>query len=251
MNSVAWLIPEIISRLFHPSRELFAESDSAEDVDAFIDSRVLEYATKLEDEFVEQALHLGVESGMILDVGTRVGLIALKMLWHNENFYSIGVDTSGLMIDRARDTANAWGLGERAFFQVGDARHMRFKTAYFDIVVSDGVLHRYDDPVSVLAEIRRVLKPKGALLIRDFRRPNRFRMMRHIAAYGARYGARMRDQIRKAIRSAYTRYELERILRASGIDGARVFEPDNAHLAIQREGVTDPNSWIAAREQYR
>ena len=89
---------------------------------------------------------------MVLDVGTRAGLIVLKILWQNENFFSIGVDSSSAMIDRARETATAWGLGERAFFQVGDARRMRLKTGYFDLVVSDGVFHRFPDPVSVLSE---------------------------------------------------------------------------------------------------
>ena len=131
---------------------------------------------------------LGVGGGMVLDVGTRVGLIALKILWQNENFYSIGLDSSSMMIERARETATAWGLGERAFFQVGDARRMRFKTAYFDLVISDSTLHCFDDPISVLSEIHRVLKPKGAFLIRDFERPSRFKMATQIEERGASYG---------------------------------------------------------------
>src|SRR2546426_1284128 len=170
----------ILSRLTHWPRVESSELETPEQVDAFIDSRALEYSTRLEDDFVQRAVSLGVDGGMILDVGTRVGLIALKILWQNENFYAIGVDSSALMIDRARETATAWDLGERAFFQVGDARRMRLKSAYFDIVVSDGVFHRFADPVSVLSEIGRVIKPSGALLIRDYRRPNRFRMSRRI-----------------------------------------------------------------------
>src|SRR5712692_8258141 len=126
-----------LSRLTHGPRIESPELETAADIDAFIDSRALEYPTKIEDEFVQRALGLGVESGMILDVGTRVGLIPLKILWQNENFYAIGMDKSGAMIERARETATAWELGERAFFQVGDARKMRLKTAYFDLVISD------------------------------------------------------------------------------------------------------------------
>src|SRR5207249_9587881 len=112
----------------------------------------------IEDDLVRRAVALDVEGGMILDVGTRVGLIALKILWQNENFYAIGMDSSKAMVERARETATAWGLGERAFFQVGDARRMRFKSSYFDLVISDATFHCFDDPVSVLAEISRVLK---------------------------------------------------------------------------------------------
>src|SRR5881397_2712875 len=240
----------ILSRLTHPARIVAPELETIEQVDAFIDSRALEYAGRLEDAFVERALALGVGGGMVLDVGTRVGLIALKILWHNENFYAIGIDRSSAMIERARETAAAWGLGERAFFQVGDARRMRFKTAYFDLVISDSSLHVFNDPASVLAEINRVLKPKGALLIRDFKRPRRFEMQRRIAECSARYGSRMRQHIETAMRAAFTRAEIEEMVVASGLERVRVGRLENGYLIIERAGETDPNSWIKAREQY-
>src|ERR1700692_4761892 len=110
----------LLSRLTHPARIESPELETAEQIDAFINSRALEYPTKLEDDFVQRALGLGLDGGMILDVGQRVGLIPRKMLWQNENFYAIGMDKSGAMIERARATAAAWDLDERAFFQLGD-----------------------------------------------------------------------------------------------------------------------------------
>src|SRR5215510_5120382 len=101
-----------LSRLTHSNRIESPELETAEEIDAFIDSRALEFPTKIEDEFVQQALGLGVEGGMILDVGTRVGLIPLKILWQNESFYAIGMDRSIAMVDRARQTASAWKLEE-------------------------------------------------------------------------------------------------------------------------------------------
>jgi ubiquinone/menaquinone biosynthesis C-methylase UbiE len=237
------------SRLIHPPRIESPELQTPEEIDAFIDSRPLEYPTKIEDDFVQRALRLGLESGMILDVGTRVGLIPLRMLWENENFYAIGLDGSSAMIERARETAAAWDLGERAFFQVGDARKMRLKTAYFDLVVSDSSLHVFDDPAAVLMEINRVLKPKGGLLIRDFERPNRFEMRRKIAEYSTRYGARLARHVETAMRAAFTRMELHDMIRASGLERVKISEYENYWL-IERTGETDPNSWIKAREQY-
>src|SRR5438552_4005517 len=188
----------LFSRLLHSPRIESPELQTDEEIDAFIDSRALEYPTKLEDDFVQRALGLGVETGMILDVGTRVGLISLKMLWQNENFYAIGIDRSTAMIDRARATAAAWELDERAFFQVGDARKMRLKSAYFDLVVCDSTLHVFDDPLSVLMEINRVLKPKGGLLIRELKRPSRLQMQRKIEEHAARYSPRMRVHVETA-----------------------------------------------------
>jgi ubiquinone/menaquinone biosynthesis C-methylase UbiE len=160
------------------------------------------------------------------------------------------MDSSKLMVERARETAAAWGLDERAFFQVGDARRMRFKTSYFDLVISDSTLHCFDDPVSVLAEIGRVLKPRGALLIRDLERPSRFKMAKHIEQHGASFDTRMKQHIETALRGAYTRSELEELVRASRLERVQVAGMDEHHLAIERTGESDPNSWIKVREQY-
>jgi ubiquinone/menaquinone biosynthesis C-methylase UbiE len=239
-----------LSRLTHAARIESAELETPDEIDAFIDSRTLEYPTKIEDAFVERALGLGLDGGMILDVGTRVGLIPLKILWQNQNFYAIGLDASGAMIERARETAAAWGLEDRAFFQVGDARKMRLKTAYFDLVICDSTLHMFEEPLSVLHEINRVLKPKGALLIRDLQRPSRLQMKRKIEEHAGRYGARMRHHVAAALRAAFTRDEIEGLIEASGLERLRFVSTDEDHFLIERTGESDPNSWITAREQY-
>src|SRR5262245_13072467 len=122
--------------LIYPSRLPHPPEVSPDDVRAFIESRAREYAGNLEDEFATRALSLGIESGIVLDAGTRAGLIALKIIWRNENLVAMGLDTSGAFVERARETAAAWELNDRAVFQVGDPRHMRFKSGYFDLVVS-------------------------------------------------------------------------------------------------------------------
>ena len=240
----------VLSRITHAARSESSELQTPEQIDAFIDSRALEYPSKLEDDFVQRALGLGVDGGMILDAGTRVGLIPLKILWQNENFYAIGLDRSIEMIDRARETAAAWGLNERAFFQTGDPRKMRLKTAYFDLAISDSTLHVFDDPLSVLKEINRVLKPRGGLLIRDLQRPSRFQMQRRIDEQSARYGARMRTHVETALRAAFTRNEIRQLVRASGLERVRLSQSGEDHFIIERTGESDPNSWIKAREQY-
>ena len=244
-------VQSLVTRLTHPQRIAYPSTETADDINALIESRALEYPGRLEDEFGQRAVSLGVESGMVLDVGTRVGLIALKILWQSENYSAIGMDTSGPMIERAQETATAWGLRERTFFQLGDARRMRFKSGYFDLVISDSSLHRFDDSLSVLSEIRRVMKPKGALLIRDFRRPSRLHMKKQIEDTTRVFGARMRSQVEVALRSAYTRDELSSVVRAAGFERTSVAESDERHIMIERRGETDPNSWITAREQYR
>jgi SAM-dependent methyltransferase len=237
--------------LVYPSRLPLSPEIAAEDIQAFIESREREYPSKLDDEFAARAQGLGIESGMVLDVGTRVGLVALKIVWHNENLVAMGLDISGPLVERARATAAAWDLNERAVFQVGDPRNMRFKSGYFDLVVSDCSLHRFDNVVDVLREIGRVLKPKGAILIRDYSRPNRLKMIGKIQQHTERLGDAMRPQLEQAIQAAYTPEEIREAVAEAGLTAVRVDDSDPDYVVIERRGETDPGSWVTAREQYR
>lgn len=237
--------------LLYPTRLPFSSEISPEDIQAFIDSRTSEHASALEDTFATRALGLGVESGILLDVGTRVGLIALKIIWRNENLVAMGLDVSGPLVERARATAAAWEVNDRAVFQVGDPRHMRFKNGYFDLIVSDCSLHRFDNVAAVLQEIGRVLKPKGAILIRDYSRPNRLRMIGKIQQHSARLGEAMRPQVERAIQAAYTIEEIRQAVAEAGLTGVQIDDSDPDYFILERRGETDPSSWVSVRDQYR
>ena len=60
----------------------------------------------------------------------------------------------------------------------------------------------------------------------------------------------MRPHVETALRAAFTRPELEALVRASGLERVQVSEFDEDNLLIERPGESDPNSWIKAREQY-
>ena len=251
MNGTA-SISGALSRLLYPRRVIAPEVVDIDDhVDAWAEAAAMDYGSRLEDTFVERALGLGVEGGVLLDVGTQLGLVVLKILWRNENLYGIGVDGSGPMVERARATAEAWGLSDRMFFQVGHAHGMRFKSGYFDLVISSSALHRFENPIGVLAEIRRVTKPTGAILLQDLRRPTRFRMARHLAEHSRHYPSRIRPLYESLVRAAYTRREIKQFTAAAGIEHARIFDEGRTHIGIERRGSTDAGSWVMERERYR
>jgi ubiquinone/menaquinone biosynthesis C-methylase UbiE len=55
-----------------------------------------------------------------------------------------------------------WGVGNVALID-GDATQMPFPDRSFDLIVSNLGLNNFDDPVTAMAEYRRVARP-GALL---------------------------------------------------------------------------------------
>ena len=80
-----------------------------------------------------------------------------------------GIDRSHYLIARAKRVFRQQGLS--AAFHEGDARKLRFADDHFDIVYiagnSFGYFETVEDDIAVLREVRRLLKPRGQLLI-DF-----------------------------------------------------------------------------------
>jgi SAM-dependent methyltransferase len=162
----------------------------------------------------------------------------------------MGVYSTEEMADRTRATATAWGMGERMFFQVGDPARFRFKDGYFDMVVSDGVLNQWADPERVLAELGRITKPTGAILIRDLVRPNRLAMSRHLQTHGAHYPDKLRGVHAGAVRAGFTPEEFLALSGTLNLDRVEVLA-DATHVLIERRGTDDPGSWVTERERYQ
>lgn len=60
-----------------------------------------------------------------------------------------------------------YGKDPRLIFQVGNVTNLPFNSSTFDAVIEINTLHLITDWQKALREIRRVLKPRGKLLIRD------------------------------------------------------------------------------------
>ena len=82
----------------------------------------------------------------------------------------IGLDLSQEMIEISHAThQREWSHLKHVDFEVGDATHLRFEDSSFDLVFGHSFLYLVDDPVAVLREVKRVLKPNGQVV---FMEPN-------------------------------------------------------------------------------
>lgn len=101
-------------------------------------------------------------TGETLEVGIGTGL--------NLGLYPAGVRLTGLdfspaMLDLARDRARQ--LGRTVELQEGDAQALAFPDNSFDTVVCTFSLCSVPDDRQAVAEMRRVLRPGGRLLLAD------------------------------------------------------------------------------------
>ena len=106
-------------------------------------------------------------NGRILDLGTGPGYLPIEIAKRSETVRIIGIDLSRKLLNMARANAAKAGLSDRLTFQLGDAGRLEFEDAFFDMVISTGMLHSLKDPVKVIQEMYRVLKASGEAWIFD------------------------------------------------------------------------------------
>lgn len=95
----------------------------------------------------------------ILDVGCGTGFATVGLVDHSDNVF--GLDQSRAQLSRARPKL----AGESVQFMLGDAERLPFPDDSFDIVWSSGSIEYWPEPVKTLADMRRVCRPGGEVLV--------------------------------------------------------------------------------------
>lgn len=106
----------------------------------------------------------------ILEVGIGTGL---NLLLYPPRCRLTGIDLSEKMLEKAQAKIEELGL-ESATLKVMDAAAMDFGDSEFDRALATYVISAVPDPLGVLREMRRVVKPGGTIVILNhFRSPSR------------------------------------------------------------------------------
>jgi len=108
--------------------------------------------------------------GLAADLGCGPGLLVVELARQAAGLEVVGIDLSTEMLAQGEEHARRSPVGERVSFRRGDVRQIPFPDGALDLVVSTLSLHHWNDPVAVLDEIARVVRPGGAFLVFDLRR---------------------------------------------------------------------------------
>jgi SAM-dependent methyltransferase len=108
-------------------------------------------------------------SDHLLDIGSGIGGPA-RVIAHRFGCRITGIDLTAEFCDVAAHLTRLTGLASRVDFRLGDALAMPFADESFDGAYSMNVSMNIADKAALYAEIRRVLKPGGWLLLSELAR---------------------------------------------------------------------------------
>lgn len=108
------------------------------------------------------------EAASVLDLGCGTG-VAARAIARRPGFRGevLGIDLSPYLAATAGRLAAEEGLGERATFRAGDTHSLALADASHDMVVAHTLLSHVGDPIAVLGEARRVVRPGGMIGVFD------------------------------------------------------------------------------------
>ena len=153
--------------------------------DSVVNLLTLGQAKRLRTMTIDQAMLKPGEK--LLDVGCGTGGVTIPAKERiGQNGWVTGIDPSPEMIAVARKKAVRAGLN--IDFRIGAIESLPYTNESFDVVTSSLMMHHlpHDVQVKGLAEIYRVLKPGGRLLIADAMQPRNF-LMKLLFTFLTRY----------------------------------------------------------------
>lgn len=139
-------------------------------------------------DFLNHFLSMGIDKGWrkkainklkaiqpqsVLDIATGTGDIAFEVHKRLKPATLVGVDLSEGMLNRAREKAREKNLEEKITFEKGDSENLRFANNSFDAVIVAFGVRNFENLDKGLAEIYRVLKPGGKLVVLEFSKPKK------------------------------------------------------------------------------
>jgi ubiquinone/menaquinone biosynthesis C-methylase UbiE len=109
---------------------------------------------------------LNVKPGnRVLEIGFGNGRAVPDLIAQAADVHYAGIDISPTMVAEASTFNAALVAAGRATFHLGSAERMPYADDTFDRGFSIGVIHFWTDPAGCLAELRRVLRPGGSMLM--------------------------------------------------------------------------------------
>ena len=153
---------------------------------------------------------LSPDDERILDIGCGTGRFATRVLERFSACSVWGLDFCGGMLSQAREREQA--AGGRFHLVQGDSERLPFADDSFDVITCSHSFHHYPRQDRVVADMHRVLRPGGRLLIIDGDRDRPWGFLIFNVIVVLMEGA-VNHLTGKAFRDLYTRVGFDQVLQ--------------------------------------
>ena len=127
---------------------------------------------KWRDNVVE--LVAAINPNSIMDIATGTGDLVIKMAQKTNASRLVGLDISSGMLEVGKIKVTKEKLDDRIAMVLGDSENLQFADATFDAVTVSYGVRNFEDLEKGLAEILRVLRPGGMLVVLETSVPEKF-----------------------------------------------------------------------------
>ena len=155
-------------------------------------------SVKLGNKIAGMLSNKSFKHAVILDSGCGSGetIIEIAEKFPSCDFY--GIDLSNPLLEIANEKKQKANLTDRVKFLKADVQDIPFPSNYFDLVININMMHLMNEPLTMLNEIVKVLKPEGLFFISDLKRS-------------------VLGFLEKEIKSSYSGYEAKEIIEKSNL----------------------------------
>ena len=166
----------------------------------------------------------------ILDLGTGTALIPIELCRRFEPCRVMAADAAASMLDLARYNIEASSLTERIQLAQVDAKALPFADGMFDVVMSNSIIHHIPEPLAVLREAVRVVRPGGLLFFRDLLRPETDEQLQHLVdTYAAGANDHQRKMFAESLHAALSLDEIRDLIASLGFPRESVQQTTDRH----------------------
>ncbi|MFB2934384.1 class I SAM-dependent methyltransferase [Aerosakkonemataceae cyanobacterium BLCC-F154] len=191
--------------------------------------------TEVNTAFAQRAIALAPTLAKVLDAGTGTARIPLLLSQQRPQWQITGIDLGENMLKIGAENIKKAGLQQQITLELVDAKQLPYPNEHFDLVISNSLIHHLPDPLPFLREVNRVLKPKGALLIRDLIRPvNQETLQSLVESIGTEYDRHQKQLFADSLHAAFTLQEIDRLIFQAGLSDVKIYQSSDRHWTAER-----------------
>ena len=125
-------------------------------------------------------------------------------------------------------------LNQRIRLERVDSKRMPYPDLEFDMLISNSLVHHLPDPSSFFGEIKRLVRPGGAILIRDLIRPDNDLIVNELVdKIAENYNPHQQQLFHDSLKAALTLTEVQELIDRVGLTQVKLTQSSDLHWTIE------------------